>query len=381
MFFETLLDFKLNIFAIIMLCIVLFSLISKREVYKVSSKIFIALFIGIISMLTIEIFSWLFDGLSGNINYYANYTFNLIFFIFGPGVVSIFAVYIDYTLFEDTLRLKKRFYYLHIFVFSITLAIINFFTPIVFSINSHNVYKREDFMFLAFTAAFILMLYLLLLTYFNKSLVSKKVLMSIYIFSLLPFAAGILQLMEFGLSIMWSFMALGAVIAYLYTEMVPTNEDYLTKAYTRIVATEYMSHLIRSDSGFTLFWFDLDYFKEFNDTYGHKEGDTVLIHFVNLLNHIYPKDSIITRFGGDEFVVITKETDLLKLSQFKELLYKELLVYSKYPAINEIHFSVGLRIRKPGDQNSIDELLVDADKDMYINKAENKNLKRRKSDI
>jgi GGDEF domain-containing protein len=49
---------------------------------------------------------------------------------------------------------------------------------------------------------------------------------------------------------------------------------------------------------------DLDKFKEVNDTYGHKAGDMVLIHFSNVLTSILRKTDFIARLGGDEFVVL-----------------------------------------------------------------------------
>ncbi|HAU06627.1 MAG TPA: hypothetical protein DCS49_02400 [Gammaproteobacteria bacterium] len=49
---------------------------------------------------------------------------------------------------------------------------------------------------------------------------------------------------------------------------------------------------------------DIDYFKQFNDEYGHNAGDTVLIEFARFMETHFRKSDIICRFGGEEFVVI-----------------------------------------------------------------------------
>ncbi len=54
----------------------------------------------------------------------------------------------------------------------------------------------------------------------------------------------------------------------------------------------------------TLFIFDLDFFKEVNDSYGHAAGDKVISHFAELIKGYFHPDDIIGRIGGDEFMVL-----------------------------------------------------------------------------
>ncbi|MBR5116583.1 MAG: GGDEF domain-containing protein, partial [Lachnospiraceae bacterium] len=79
------------------------------------------------------------------------------------------------------------------------------------------------------------------------------------------------------------------------------SHDELTGAYNR---TGY-DHLLSSIELETchLMLFDLDNFKEINDTYGHETGDKVLIKLVDTLRHVFRDDDDICRIGGDEFVV------------------------------------------------------------------------------
>lgn len=59
---------------------------------------------------------------------------------------------------------------------------------------------------------------------------------------------------------------------------------------------------------FSLLFIDLDYFKIYNDTNGHPNGDKLLIDLARLFSNTFRETDIICRYGGDEFVVILPET-------------------------------------------------------------------------
>ena len=57
---------------------------------------------------------------------------------------------------------------------------------------------------------------------------------------------------------------------------------------------------------------DIDFFKHFNDSYGHMVGDEVLLFMAQSLRSIFRKEDIIGRWGGDEFIIFLKEFSSLR---------------------------------------------------------------------
>ena len=84
------------------------------------------------------------------------------------------------------------------------------------------------------------------------------------------------------------------------------SHDELTGAYNRF-GYELLLSSIDLRSTYMLL-FDLDNFKQINDTYGHETGDKILVKLVEILNNNFRSDDYICRIGGDEFIVLMVHT-------------------------------------------------------------------------
>ncbi|HZF70674.1 EAL domain-containing protein [Sulfuricurvum sp.] len=128
------------------------------------------------------------------------------------------------------------------------------------------------------------------------------------------------------------------------------------------------------DHPFALFFLDLDGFKEINDSYGHRFGDTLLIHFKSLLQEMFPPETFIVRTGGDEFVILLGCQKDQKLIQSIMTKLVDILNYPFH--INEtdvyITASVGIAMY-PNDALTPEDLLQHADAAMYNAKKMGKN--------
>lgn len=90
--------------------------------------------------------------------------------------------------------------------------------------------------------------------------------------------------------------------------------DELTNLYNKnyllISLESEISRLTRVDKPISILFLDIDYFKEFNDTFGHLSGDKCLIEIAkSIKNSLLRRSDIPVRFGGDEFICILPYTD------------------------------------------------------------------------
>lgn len=92
-----------------------------------------------------------------------------------------------------------------------------------------------------------------------------------------------------------------------------SKEDFLTKLYNKRALDEFMeikeAEFKRYGRNFSVVMFDLDHFKEVNDTFGHEAGDAVLTAFAKILKKECRTVDIVGRFGGEEFLAILSETN------------------------------------------------------------------------
>jgi len=120
---------------------------------------------------------------------------------------------------------------------------------------------------------------------------------------------------------------------------------------------------------------DLDGFKKINDTFGHKAGDTVLITTSTRLLSILRSTDLVTRTGGDEFVVIlcnlneSKDAGLISTKIIKKI-SEDIKIQGQ--TIVSVGASVGISVY-PENGETIDELLLAADNAMYSSKRNGKN--------
>lgn len=152
--------------------------------------------------------------------------------------------------------------------------------------------------------------------------------------------------------------------------------DALTGFYNRTYLDEvYFENLSYSNRGYAVIYIDLDNFSYVNDTYGHDVGDLLLIEFGKMLNHICESNIDIIRLGGDEFILILTEENILEVETQK--IIKDLLEMSKEPILfndRAIYFTLSAGVSfYPKDGSDFWTLLKNADMAMYSAKAEGKN--------
>jgi diguanylate cyclase (GGDEF)-like protein len=156
--------------------------------------------------------------------------------------------------------------------------------------------------------------------------------------------------------------------------------DPLTSLHNyRYFRTESERELLRADrynKPFSLAIIDIDNFKPYNDTHGHLAGDKVLIALAHLLRENTRKSDIIARYGGDEFIIILPELELIKAKSLAEKLCDKMHQSNELKKLDlksvELSISVGIA-SYPDSGKTIDKLLKKADSALYEAKKIGKN--------
>ena len=125
-----------------------------------------------------------------------------------------------------------------------------------------------------------------------------------------------------------------------------------------------------------LLMIDIDYFKRFNDTYGHQAGDGVLRLVARTMTTSVKGRDLVARYGGEEFAVILPMTPLesagIVATQIREsVMAKELVKKSTGESLGRIHLSVGIACYRRGE--NAESLIQRADTCLYAAKRRGRN--------
>ena len=150
--------------------------------------------------------------------------------------------------------------------------------------------------------------------------------------------------------------------------------DALTGIYNRHGINEILNQKIlehkRTKNSLGLIFFDIDFFKRVNDTYGHDMGDYVLENIAKLVSDEIRTSDIFARWGGEEFIIFLPDTGLSDTVKVAEKLRKAIEKYA-FSDIDSITCSFGVTVYKEGDTKT--NFLKRADKLLYKAKESGRN--------
>jgi diguanylate cyclase (GGDEF)-like protein len=123
---------------------------------------------------------------------------------------------------------------------------------------------------------------------------------------------------------------------------------------------------------------DIDYFKNYNDHYGHQEGDDCLIKIAGILKRIvYRTGDIVARYGGEEFIVVLPSVDKAGADMVAERLLdevrKENIPHQASETEQIVTISIGYASMLSTPKDSIETLIKAADEGLYKSKRSGKN--------
>lgn len=164
---------------------------------------------------------------------------------------------------------------------------------------------------------------------------------------------------------------------YLQRIEAMATHDALTELLNRrgfgLVAEQALLEARRQHSSLCVLILDLDHFKTFNDTHGHLGGDFLLRSFAGLLARQVRQADVVSRWGGEEFVVMFKDTGLDVALALAEKIrnHTEAETFDFNGTALRVTVSIGVAQLQP--QGSLDSLLHNADQALYRAKSGGRN--------
>ena len=152
-----------------------------------------------------------------------------------------------------------------------------------------------------------------------------------------------------------------------------SSHDSLTKLINRRAFEDIYKSIMLDKSAINgkgaLIFFDIDYFKQINDGFGHDMGDRAICEFAAAAREIFGNKGIVSRLGGDEFVILVKQLESRKKLEHmlkdlrKRMKALDFLVDSE-GKIFKIHFSAGI-VEVCDFEENLDSIEKKADKALY----------------
>ncbi|PTQ91113.1 diguanylate cyclase domain-containing protein [Agitococcus lubricus] len=150
------------------------------------------------------------------------------------------------------------------------------------------------------------------------------------------------------------------------------NRRYFDECLPREFRRAMRAHLPLS-----LMMIDVDYFKQYNDQYGHLAGDDCLKAIVNTLTQLLRRPAdVVFRYGGEEFVCLLPDTDANGAAMMAEQVLnrcRKLAVEHKLSPYGIVTLSIGLTTLMPQPEQHVSDLVEIADQALYRAKEEGRN--------
>ncbi|MCH4888536.1 GGDEF domain-containing protein [Acidaminobacter sp. JC074] len=152
--------------------------------------------------------------------------------------------------------------------------------------------------------------------------------------------------------------------------------DELTKVYNRRGMFKYLEEVEKTDKKDVLLILDIDYFKKYNDSWGHLKGDACLVDMVNCISSHNFEDFAVGRYGGEEFICYFKADDIDEARNTLEL------IREKCQSLKKVYYSEGEKFITVSigavithlDKHPLMSVLDEADQQLYLAKESGRNL-------
>ena len=365
-----------NLFMAAVCLIVYFSSRKLAEKRLLHNRIFRWLVLTVFCLLILEALTWVLDGTDEIVLVDCNYVVTILLFLLTPVPAALWALYVKGQLFHDKEVFKRD-----IFLYSIPVivsAVLTFITPfsnLLFYYDAAHVYHRGAlYPLLALVSIYPFLIAIVTATVHRKR-VSKRFYRLLVLFSLLILSAVAAQVLIYGISVIWSTITITALLTHTNLQNDQAFFDHLTGVFNRRQMDIYLSDrvaLAAAGRPLSCILLDVNRFKSINDSLGHTVGDDALKSAACILKTSIRKEDFLSRYGGDEFVILSEIDDEALLESMIRRIGETARAYNETAGKPyAISFSVGYLVY-PKDSNMTETEFLDAvDKRMYRDKQAN----------
>ena len=335
-------------------------------------KLWIASIVSTFIAQLLDIVCWALSGIPGGeiriVAYFAN---SLCFISFGV-FCSVLALFIDY----NTNYSEKSYNFLikifsPVIIINTILSVLSIWLQFYYKLGSTNNYIRGDLNFISIILDVFPLMFVILrmfIKYNHENMQLKSILLVSLIF---PLVFTVMQVTNvFPIPVQIPSITLAILFLYLFLINSSIYLDYLTGLQNKKGVNKYFDELPSVLNNYlAVIFIDINDFKHINDVYGHKEGDDAIVDFSKVLSKAARKNDLVSRFGGDEFLIasIVNSEDGTKL--IIERIEIELGISNKQSNKEyELSISYGVSITYPNTQINKEKMISEADEKMYIHK-------------
>lgn len=293
----------------------------------------------------------------------------LLYYLCSVATIAKSFVLLDYCIHKSTQRTRRINFGVNIFILAHLLILVgNLFFHYYYKISPTNTYVAGGAFGLHIVLIFVPIICAAADVFVALSYSPSYIINHLIVFAV-PTVIGVLLDAYLGTHVLWSFLALSLLFAYLFILRQDADRDPLTKLNNRRSLDEYleeMEHDAKRDH-YSFIMMDLNKFKEINDKFGHFEGDKVLQDFSDIIGLSVRHIDFAARFGGDEFCIIAK--GLNNPQRLVERVQENLNLYNRRSKMGyTVSFSHGCDLYTPEDIRAPRDFLSHVDELLYANK-------------
>ncbi len=329
-------------------------------------KVLFGVIILVFTACVADIIAFSVDGRPGSIFKVLSYVSSNILFIANVAIGPLWVMLISLHIYGSISKFQR------VFILSISgvillMMIVNFFVPIIFSIDENNVYARGPWFMIKNILEVVLMadgVIIYLISLFRSG--------GIKFYPVLQFVWPIficvcLQMFFYGISTIWVGIAVGYTNLMLALQNENIFIDKLTCLYNRYYLDKILGELKRKRK-IAMMMLDMNGFKSINDNFGHSQGDEALVSLADILEKTVGADGTVTRFAGDEFVILLNTEKENVVEKCKAQIKENLDEFNKGSQKNyKLSASIGFGVFNLSEC-SADQILKIIDKRMYEDK-------------